>query len=92
VAPLRLGGLRGKQSTPSDWLGGTGEVSTVGEQERQGARGINRGTDINQGGRKGKRYARYLVVECLDVILRCNIVVVYPFSFIALDCIESFLL
>jgi hypothetical protein len=37
VAPLRLGGLRGKQSTPSDWLGGTGEVSTVGEQERHGA-------------------------------------------------------
>jgi hypothetical protein len=32
VAPLRLGGLRGKQSTPSDWLGGTGVVSTVGEQ------------------------------------------------------------
>jgi hypothetical protein len=38
VAPLRLGGLRGKQSTPSDWLGGTGEVSTVGEQERYRAR------------------------------------------------------
>jgi hypothetical protein len=38
VAPLRLGGLRGKQSTPSDWLGGTGELSTVGERERQGAR------------------------------------------------------
>jgi hypothetical protein len=37
VAPLRLGGLRGKQSTPSDWLGGTGVVSTVGEQERHGA-------------------------------------------------------
>jgi hypothetical protein len=36
VAPLRLGGLRGKQSTPSDWLGGTGEVSTVGEQDRHG--------------------------------------------------------
>jgi hypothetical protein len=31
VAPLWLGGLRGKQSTPSDWLGGTGVVSTVGE-------------------------------------------------------------
>jgi hypothetical protein len=43
VAPLRLGGLRGKQSTPSDWLGGTGEGSTVGKQERQGARDINRG-------------------------------------------------
>jgi hypothetical protein len=38
VAPLRLGGLRGKQSTPSDWLGGTGEVSTVGEQERERGR------------------------------------------------------
>jgi hypothetical protein len=37
VAPLRLGGLRGKQSTPSDWLGGTGEVSAVGERERHGA-------------------------------------------------------
>jgi hypothetical protein len=36
VAPLRLGGLRGKQSTPSDWLGGTGVVSTVGERERHG--------------------------------------------------------
>jgi hypothetical protein len=34
VAPLRLGGLRGKQSTPSVWLGGTGVVSTVGERER----------------------------------------------------------
>jgi hypothetical protein len=38
VAPLRLEGLRGKQSTPSDWLGGTGEVSTVGERERNEAR------------------------------------------------------
>jgi hypothetical protein len=39
VAPLRLGGLRGRQSTPSDWLGGIGIVSTVGEQERDGAHG-----------------------------------------------------
>ena len=36
VAPLRLEGLRGKQSTPSVWLGGTGAISTVGELERQG--------------------------------------------------------
>jgi hypothetical protein len=41
VAPLRLGGLRGKQSTPSDWLGGTGELSAVGERERHGARDGN---------------------------------------------------
>jgi hypothetical protein len=39
VAPLRLGGLRGKQSTPSVWLGGTGEHFAVGKQERGGARG-----------------------------------------------------
>jgi hypothetical protein len=32
VAPLRLGGLRGKKSTPSVWLGGTGELLMVGKQ------------------------------------------------------------
>ena len=39
VAPLRLEGLRGKKSTPSAWLGGTGEFFAVGklEQERHGA-------------------------------------------------------
>jgi hypothetical protein len=60
VAPLRLGGLRGKKSTPSVWLGGTGESSTVGtERERHGAgaarsgsgteRGRHRRTDLRQG-------------------------------------------
>jgi hypothetical protein len=33
VAPLRLGGLRGKKSTPSVWLGGTGGLIEVGKQE-----------------------------------------------------------
>ena len=37
MAPLWLGGIRGKQSTPSDWLGGIGVVSTVGKWERRGA-------------------------------------------------------
>jgi hypothetical protein len=37
VAPLRLGGLRGKKSTPSVWLGGTGELVAVGKQEQLGA-------------------------------------------------------
>ena len=40
MAPLWLGGLRGKESTPSVWLGGTGELSVVGERERQGARDV----------------------------------------------------
>jgi hypothetical protein len=35
VAPLRLGGLRGKKSTPSVWLGGTGELIEVGRQEQE---------------------------------------------------------
>jgi hypothetical protein len=38
VAPLRLGRLRGKQSTPSVWMGGTDEPFVVSERERQGAR------------------------------------------------------
>ena len=33
VAPLRLRGLRGKKITPSAWLGGIGELVTVGKQE-----------------------------------------------------------
>jgi hypothetical protein len=65
VAPLRLGGLRGKQSTPSVWLGGTGELSTVGERERQGVRdaarsagrlpskGVRQRYDFNSLGRFG---------------------------------------
>jgi hypothetical protein len=42
VAPLRLGGLRGKKSTPSVWLGGTGELIEVGKQEQEqlGAKNI----------------------------------------------------
>jgi hypothetical protein len=35
VAPLRLGGRRGKQSTPRIWLGGTGEPSVVGKWDRR---------------------------------------------------------
>ena len=35
MAPLRLGGLRGKKSTPSVWLGGTGELIEVGKQEQE---------------------------------------------------------
>jgi hypothetical protein len=54
--PFAARGIRGKQSTPSDWLGGTGEGSTVSKQERQGPRDVNRGADINQGGQKGKSY------------------------------------
>jgi hypothetical protein len=50
VAPLRLGGRRGKQSTPSVWLGGTGEPSVVGKRERgtrqDGARDFTSGRHL----------------------------------------------
>jgi hypothetical protein len=47
VAPLRLGWLRGKESTPSVWLGGTGESSMVGtEKERHGVHGQHSGTAL----------------------------------------------
>jgi hypothetical protein len=51
VAPLRLGGRRGKQSTPRVWLGGTGEHSTVGKQEaaRSAGRGVELGTSSEAG-------------------------------------------
>ena len=50
VAPLRLGGLRGKQSTPSVWLGGTGVVSIVGKRERHGARATRSEQSSSSGG------------------------------------------
>jgi len=55
VAPLRLRGLRGKKSTPSVWLGGTGERSPVGKQERRGA-GATWSADDIRGRTKGQRY------------------------------------
>jgi hypothetical protein len=83
VAPLRLGGLRGKQSTPSDWLGGTGEVATVGKQERQGARDINRGADNIRGRHKETGTLVYFIeYNALDIrlgIVRCCISCVVHF-------------
>jgi hypothetical protein len=55
VAPLRLGGLRGKKSTPSVWLGGTGELSLVGKQKRHGAREAAQ----HEGRLRSGRVARY---------------------------------
>jgi len=48
VAPLRLGELGGKQSTPSDCLGGTSVVSMVGEREQYGVRDAARSTGCHQ--------------------------------------------
>jgi hypothetical protein len=53
VAPLRLGGLRGKKSTPSVWLGGIGEPFTVGE--RDVARSAGRGTECGMSSEDSER-------------------------------------
>jgi hypothetical protein len=57
VAPLRLGGRRGKQSTPRVWLGGTGEHSAVGKRERRTRQGAR---DVSEAG-VWLRYALILV-------------------------------
>jgi hypothetical protein len=68
VAPLRLGGLRGKKSTPSDWLGGTGEVSMVSEQERHRAWDVARSAGRHPRQAKGHRYAFHIfMVECVRI-------------------------
>jgi hypothetical protein len=58
VAPLRLGGRRGKQSTSRVWLGGTGERSTVGKQERLGSKGQGkqRGSSTEEAEGNGMAY------------------------------------
>jgi hypothetical protein len=37
VCPLAARGAKGKKSTPSIWLGGTGEVSMIREPKKEGA-------------------------------------------------------
>ena len=56
VAPLRLGGRRGKQSTPRVWLGGTGEPVEVGTRERGTSGNTGQGTERGtfQSGRVAK--------------------------------------
>ena len=53
MAPLRLGGLTGKQSTPSIWLGGIGELSTVGK--RDAAWRAGRGTERGMSSKESRR-------------------------------------
>jgi hypothetical protein len=80
VAPLRLGGRRGKQSTPRVWLGGTGERSTVGKRERQGARdcGTERWTSSDAGVRQ--RYDLIGEVGCTFIFWQIKVIdAVNPF-------------
>jgi hypothetical protein len=71
VAPLRLGGLRGKKSTPSVWLGGTGGFIAVGKQEQERQEHKNRcGKQIRQ------RYVPELSrVEC--IVITAEILIVW---------------
>ena len=67
VAPLRLGGLRGKQSTLSVWLGGTGVVSMVDKRELCVA-GVAQVRVIIRSERKGKGMFFILMVEYVRIL------------------------
>ena len=53
--PFVARGAKGEAEYLSRWLGGTGERSTVGKQERCGS-GATRSADDIRGGQKGQRY------------------------------------
>ena len=61
MAPLRLRGLRGKESTPRVWLGGIGEFFAVDKQEQERQEHRNR-----RGKQIRKRYVPELTrVDCM---------------------------
>ena len=70
VAPLRLGGLRGKKSTPRVWLGGTGEFVVVGKQEQERQ---ERGSQLRQAIRQ--RYVFSSRIACIKLMLRFKLMV-----------------
>jgi hypothetical protein len=75
VAPLRLGGLRGKKSTPSVWLGGTGEFFAVGKQEQERQEHRNRcGKRIRQRYVPELSRVEWIVIYCCDygcIVVEC---------------------
>jgi len=91
VAPLRLGGLRGKQSTPSDWLGGTGEPSLVGEKKWRRVREATRSVGRCPRQARGNGMILIGVVECTCIFGNFNVIDVVFFPFIhRSDCMKSF--
>jgi len=70
---LRLGGRRGKQSTPRVWLGGTGECSTVGKQEaaRSARRGVGLRTSPKRASGNGMNFTSSRV-ECMVMVGESN--------------------
>jgi hypothetical protein len=66
---LRLGGLRGKKSTPSAWLGGTGELVEVDKQEQEqlGA-GVARASEPLLQRIRPRYVTETNIVECSEII------------------------
>ena len=69
MAALRLGGMRGKKSTPSVWLGGTGELVKVGKQEQEqlgaGAAGAQEFLSASLRQRYGFSFS---IIECRTIM------------------------
>jgi hypothetical protein len=99
VAPLRLGGLRGKKSTPSDWLGGTGvvlrSVSGSGTERVDDTRSrrIGKGTPLRLNDRLCRMYEIDLL--CIIEVVICFIVQenpsLYPARLIKFLCPSNLL-
>jgi hypothetical protein len=69
--PFAARGLRGKESTPSVWLGGTGEHSWFGKQDWCGS-GFWRTDDIEAG--EGQRYGSKLVKNNASLFSAFNVI------------------
>ena len=67
--PFAARGAKGEAEYPSRWLGGTGERSPVGKQERRGA-GATRSADDIRRRTKGQRYdSRTGRIECSWIVM-----------------------
>jgi hypothetical protein len=74
VAPLRLGGLRGKKSTPSVWLGGTGEFLRSASRSRSGRSRNRCGKRIRQRYVPELSRVEWIVIYCCDygcIVVEC---------------------
>jgi hypothetical protein len=69
VAPLRLGGLRGKKSTPSVWLGGTGEFLRSASRSRSGTERADNVWSRKKG--NGMLFLRR--IDCINLMLKSEI-------------------
>jgi hypothetical protein len=90
VAPLRLRGLRGKKSTPSVWLGGTGGLIEVGKLGA-GAPNIAEGVEAQVCNSLVFYLAMYILLNC-SIGLKLLVVTGYNVKYVCVDVLGALLL